>query len=129
MKVPKGRLFIQGDSIRLSQALINLLNNASKFTPERGKIELSVENMKESIQVQVKDSGIGIRKKDLERIFEPFANIKKPNYIKGTGLGLSLTKGFVEAHGGKIWVESSGEGKGAEFTFTLPKVESVYVRA
>ncbi|MCW4033385.1 MAG: ATP-binding protein [Candidatus Bathyarchaeota archaeon] len=125
LKVPKGRLSIQGDIVRLSQALMNLLDNASKFTPEGGKIVLNVVAMKKSIQVQIKDTGIGIRKKDLERIFEPFVNIEKSIYFKGTGLGLSVTKGLVEAHGGKIWAESSGEGKGATFSFTLPKLEIV----
>jgi signal transduction histidine kinase len=71
--------------------------------------------------VQVSDNGIGINREDLERIFQPFASIQKPNYIKGTGLGLSITKVLVEAHGGKIWAESPGEGKGATFTFTIPK--------
>lgn len=126
LKVPRGNLVIKGDIIRLSQALMNLLDNASKFTPKKGKIELSVENMKESIQVQVKDTGIGIKNKDIDRIFEPFVDIiKKSGYIKGTGLGLSVTKGLINAHGGKIWAESSGEGKGAEFTFTLPKLKNI----
>jgi signal transduction histidine kinase len=57
----------------------------------------------------------------LVRVFEPFSAIEKPVYIKGTGLGLSLAKGLVEAHGGEIWAESAGEGKGATFTFTIPK--------
>ena len=125
LKVPKGRLSIHGDSVRLSQALMNLLDNASKFTPEGGEIALNVVAMKKSTQVQIKDTGIGIKKKDLERVFEPFANIEKSSYVKGTGLGLSVTKGLVEAHGGKIWAESSGEGNGAAFTFTLPKLDTI----
>lgn len=122
LKVPRGRLPIQGDDIRLSQALMNLLDNASKFTPESGRIVLSVKKMNESIQVQVKDTGIGIRKKDLEKIFKPFADIEKSSYVRGTGLGLSVTKGIIKGHKGKIWVESSGEGKGATFIFTLPRI-------
>ncbi|MEM3018433.1 MAG: ATP-binding protein, partial [Candidatus Bathyarchaeia archaeon] len=61
-----------------------------------------------------------IKQEDLPRVFEPFAAIEKPTYIKGTGLGLNISKGLVEAHGGRIWAESEGEGKGATFTFTIP---------
>ncbi|MCW4031864.1 MAG: ATP-binding protein [Candidatus Bathyarchaeota archaeon] len=122
LKVPRGRLPIKGDSVRLSQALMNLLDNASKFTPESGKIAFTVKNMKKSIQVQVKDTGIGIRKKDLGKIFEPFADIEKSSYVRGTGLGLSVTKGLIKGHKGRIGVESSGEGKGTTFTFTIPRI-------
>jgi two-component system sensor histidine kinase KdpD len=80
-----------------------------------------VEEENKSIKVQVSDKGIGIRKEDFERVLEPFSAIEKPSYVKGTGLGLSVCKGLVEAHGGKIWAESAGEGEGAKFTFTLPK--------
>jgi len=112
---------IQGDAVRLSQVLVNLLVNASKFTPGEGVITLRARVKDDTIEVQVSDTGIGIRKQDLMRVFEPFAAIEKPSYIEGTGLGLSITKGLVEAHGGKIWVESPGEGKGATFTFLLPR--------
>ena len=100
---------------------MNLLDNATKFTPDDGEIFLHVQDRDDVIKVQVSDTGLGIKKEDLERIFEPFASIEKPNYIKGTGLGLNVTKGLVEAHGGKIWVESEGKGKGSKFTFILPK--------
>jgi len=121
LRIPDGSLQIQGDNVRLSQVVMNLLSNASKFTPEYGKIELDVQKKKKIIQVQVSDTGIGIKKEDLERIFEPFAAIEKPSYIKGTGLGLNVTKGLVEAHRGKIWAHSEGVGKGSTFTFTLPE--------
>ena len=119
--VPRRPLLTLGDPVRLSQVLMNLLSNASKFTPEEGRIRLTVKDDKHMIVVKVADTGIGLRKEDLTRVFEPFAAIKKPTHIKGTGLGLSVTKSLVEAHGGKVWVESDGEGKGAAFTFTLPK--------
>jgi len=121
LEVPEGELRIEGDQTRLCQALMNLLSNAAKFSPEGSEVTLHVEEGNESIKVQVSDRGIGIRKEDLKRVFEPFAAIEKPDYVKGTGLGLSITKGLVEAHGGKIWAESPGEGKGATFTFTLPR--------
>ena len=123
VEVPKKPLPILGDPVRLSQVLMNLLNNASKFTPEGGGIRLIVRENKQTIVVKVADTGIGIREEDLPRVFEPFAAIKKPTYIKGTGLGLSVTKGLVEAHMGRIWAESPGEGKGATFAFALPKRE------
>jgi PAS domain S-box-containing protein len=121
VNIPDDSLLIQGDNIRLSQAIMNLLNNAAKFAPEGGTITLFVEEKENFIQIQVSDTGIGLQKEDLERIFQPFANIKKSTYIKGTGLGLSVTKGLVEAHGGKILANSEGEGKGATFTIFLPK--------
>jgi PAS domain S-box-containing protein len=121
LDVPEGLLPVQGDPVRLSQVLANLLSNASKFAPEGGGITVCVKDDADTIQVQVSDNGMGIRKEDLKRVFEPFAAIEKPTYVKGTGLGLSVSKGLVEAHGGKIWAESPGEGKGVTFTFTLPK--------
>ncbi|WP_455277064.1 ATP-binding protein [[Eubacterium] cellulosolvens] len=118
-KIQEGRLSLNGDRFRLSQAITNLLDNASKFTPEKGRINIEITKMKNAIRFKVTDTGIGIRNGDLHRVFEPFADIKKPTYIEGTGLGLSITKGLVEAHGGKIWAESPGEGKGATFVFEL----------
>jgi signal transduction histidine kinase len=114
---------IEADSIRLSQVLTNLLTNASKFTPEKGSIKITVKEDVETVKAIVSDSGIGIRKEDLERVFEPFATIEKPTQIEGAALGLSVAKGLVEAHGGKIWAESEGLGKGAAFIFTLPRQE------
>lgn len=123
-RIPKRPLMVEGDRIRLTQVMTNLLGNAIKFTPENGNITLQIEEKERYFQFQLANSGIGIRKEDLTRIFEPFAPIKKPTYVKGTGLGLSITKGLVEAHGGKIWADSPGEGKGATLTFTLPKLRS-----
>ena len=125
LQAPNTPLPIHGDPIRLNQVLVNLFSNAVKFTSEGGTITLRVNDGNDSIDVQISDTGIGISQKDLGRVFEPFATIEKPSYIKGTGLGLSVSKALVEAHGGKIWAESPGEGKGATFTFTLPKWKEV----
>jgi PAS domain S-box-containing protein len=125
VEVPDRSLPLSGDAIRLSQVMTNLLSNASKFTPENGQITLKLEDITEAFKVTVSDTGIGIRKEDLATVFLPFVAIQKPTWMKGVGLGLSITKGIVEAHGGKIWVESEGEGKGATFTFTLPKLTRV----
>jgi hypothetical protein len=121
VKVPKGSIHILGDTLRLMEVVVNLLDNASKFTPDGGRITVHVEDNVDQVITQVSDTGIGIRKDDLNQIFEPFSAIKKPTHIKGTGLGLTVAKGLIEAHGGQIWVESAGEGKGATFTFTIPK--------
>jgi PAS domain S-box-containing protein len=123
VEVPERPLTLRVDSTRLSQVLANLLSNASSFTPENGQITIKVDDEAEALKVSVSDTGIGIRKEDLSMVFQPFAAIRKPTWMKGAGLGLSISKGIVEAHGGKIWVESDGEGKGATFTFTLPKLK------
>jgi PAS domain S-box-containing protein len=121
LEAPEKPLQLQGDATRLVGVLVNLLSNASKYSPEQGKITLTANEEADVIMVRISDMGIGISREDLSRVFEPFAPIKKPLYLKGPGLGLSISKGIVEAHGGKIWVESEGEGKGSTFTFTLPK--------
>ncbi|MDD5503024.1 MAG: PAS domain-containing sensor histidine kinase, partial [Candidatus Thermoplasmatota archaeon] len=121
VEIPSRPLMISGDFSRLSQVIMNILSNASKFTPKKGKIRIKAEEEENFVRVSVKDTGIGIRKKDIERVFEIFADIEKPDYFKGTGLGLSVSKGIVEAHGGTIDAYSDGEGKGSTFTVVLPK--------
>jgi PAS domain S-box-containing protein len=121
IKIPDEQLIIKGDEIRLNQVLMNLFDNAIKYTPKNGRINISLEDGGKYIRFKVSDTGIGIKKDDIKRIFEPFANIKKPTQVKGTNLGLSVAKGMIEAHGGKIWAESDGEWKGSTFIFMLPK--------
>ncbi len=70
--------------------------------------------------IQIIDKGIGLSKEDLNKLFKPFPNIRKEEHVTGTGLGLSITKGIIELHGGRIWVESKGLEKGATINFTLP---------
>ena len=122
LEIPTGKMLIEGDPLRLSQALMNLLHNASKFTGDGGDITVAVEENPETgcLRLSVTDTGIGIGKPDIGHVFEPFAAIEKPAYYKGTGLGLSLTKRLVEAHGGTITAFSPGKGLGATFTITLP---------
>jgi histidine kinase len=97
-----------------------LINNAVHYT-EKGKIVLEVKRKDNDILFSVSDTGVGIPKEHLEKIFERFYQVDShlTRKIGGTGLGLSLCKGFVEAMGGKIWVESE-VGKGSTFYFTLP---------
>jgi len=141
---------IQADERKLKQILYNLLSNAEKFTPDGGSVTLSAwhlsfrdgqwvtgdreavfwpmdkdDNLRKRgrlIGISVQDTGIGIKWEDLERIFAPFEqgdNSASRRY-QGTGLGLSLTKKLVELHGGRIWAESEGEGKGSKFTIVVP---------
>ena len=115
--------FIEADERKLKQVMYNLMSNAVKFTPEGGKVSVTAQPCNSSgVKIGVSDTGIGICPEDLERIFNPFEQVEvsKSRKYQGTGLGLSLTKRLVELHGGKIWVESEGEGKGATFNFTIP---------
>jgi PAS domain S-box-containing protein len=120
VKAPDGLLQIKGDRMRLAQIMMNLLSNSIKYSPEGGDITVNVSLEDRILMVSITDIGIGIRNEDLKRVFERFATIQKSVYAKGTGLGLSVTKELVEAHGGRIWAESEGEGKGSTFTFVLP---------
>jgi len=129
LEIPGKALFVAGDRLRLVEVLMNLLHNANKFSPNGGSIIVRVEEEVGTITISITDNGIGIDKKDLGRVFEPFAAIPKPTYFKGSGLGLSLTKRLVETHGGKIWATSTGIGSGATFAFTLPKLKEEPVRS
>jgi two-component system phosphate regulon sensor histidine kinase PhoR len=115
-------LVIQTDRNYLEQVLINLLDNAIKYTSTGGRITISaLETGQKEIEISVQDNGIGIPTEDLPRIFERFYRVDKgrSQEMGGTGLGLSIVKHIVQAHGGKIWVESQ-LGKGSTFYFTLP---------
>jgi signal transduction histidine kinase len=111
------------DERRLLQILFNLLENAVKFTEPGGRVILrAAESAPGMLEISLSDTGIGIRHEDLERIFLPFERAEGDvgSRFPGTGLGLSLARSLVELHGGRIWAESEGEGKGATFRFTLP---------
>ena len=103
--------------------ILNILTNATKFTQNSGKISVIVEESKEEIRIIIKDNGTGIRKEDINRIFEPFANIEKDSYVKGTGLGLSVAQGLIKLHNGSITAHSEGKNKGTTFTILLPKMK------
>lgn len=115
---------ITADERRLQQALINLIRNAITFTPEHGKITLSAKKSKEGITIAVTDTGIGIKKEDSDRIFEPFERAKNnsidaTNSRGGAGLGLSLVKNIIALHGGKVELESQ-PGEGTTVSMFLP---------
>ncbi len=124
--VPTSISLVSADPDKIRQVFINVLSNAFKFTPEGGKVIIEAKNSDSGdfVEVCVKDTGVGIAKEDLQKVFDKFQQIKpaggKVKKVKGTGLGLAIVKGILEAHGGRIWVESELD-KGSNFVFTLPK--------
>ncbi len=125
---------VTADVRKLKQVLYNLLSNATKFTPDGGRIIVRVrvvdgitpggKDSGQGIETSVTDTGIGIAREDLEKIFEEFHQVYDPAMGKnpGTGLGLSLTRRIIAMHGGSIWAESAGLGKGSAFIFRIPCV-------
>ncbi|HLN63281.1 MAG TPA: ATP-binding protein, partial [Symbiobacteriaceae bacterium] len=113
---------IQGDPGRLAQVMLNLVDNALKYTPAGGSVTVAAEDLGQSVRVKVIDTGAGIPKIDLPRLFERFYRVDKARSraTGGTGLGLSIVKHIVEAHGGSVGVESE-IGEGSTFYFTLPR--------
>jgi signal transduction histidine kinase len=110
---------IVGDRRRIRQVLLNLLSNAAKFTDE-GSVQLSVKKREGELLFSVRDTGPGIAPDDQTVIFEPFKQTDAGiRHAGGTGLGLPISKRLVEAHGGKLWVEST-PGEGSAFYYTLP---------
>jgi NtrC-family two-component system sensor histidine kinase KinB len=110
---------VLADGELIVRVLTNLLDNAVKFTPKGGHIALSVDETAEGIQFAVSDTGRGIPSESRQRVFDRFTRLEDAKGFKGSGLGLSFCKVAVEAHGGRIWVESE-PGHGATFFFTLP---------
>ena len=122
VKISRGLPLIEGDKPLLDKVIRNLLTNAIHYTPSRGKITVSAIEEGENIHLKVSDTGIGISKKDQERIFEKFYLIERvPGAgVKGLVIGLATVKGIVEMHHGQVWVESE-VGKGSTFHVMLPK--------
>lgn len=118
---------ILADELRLRQILFNLISNAAKFTPAGGTIELGAEQHPDGLTISVRDTGIGIRAEDHERIFDAFEQVERSysRPYQGSGLGLALTKKLVELHGGQIWVQSQGQGTGSTFSFTIPTEKTI----
>jgi diguanylate cyclase (GGDEF)-like protein len=113
------------DPDRITQIFTNLIDNAIKFTPEKGKVVVEIKAGEKEIECSVSDTGIGITLEDQGKLFEKFVQIDRtpgPG-TKGTGLGLVIIKDLVQLHNGKIWVESELD-KGSKFIFTLPKIKT-----
>ncbi|MBI4840468.1 MAG: GAF domain-containing protein [candidate division NC10 bacterium] len=134
---------LNADPVRFKQILYNLLSNAVKFTPDGGHVTVTarriadcrlqiadlpptqseISNLKsEMLEIAVTDTGVGIKAEDLPKLFRPLTQLEpvRTKRYQGTGLGLALTKRLVELHGGRVWAESEGEGRGSTFTFVLP---------
>ncbi|KKR81288.1 MAG: hypothetical protein UU73_C0003G0148 [Candidatus Daviesbacteria bacterium GW2011_GWA1_41_61] len=112
------------DQDKVHQVLLNLVGNSLKFTPEGGSITISFFSDGKTVETSIKDSGVGMSKDDLSRLFQKFGRLDN-SYVAaatsgGTGLGLFISKSLVELMGGKIWARSEGVGKGSTFTFSLP---------
>jgi signal transduction histidine kinase len=114
---------VRGDSAQLGEVLQNLLDNAVQYTPSGGQIAVKARSNGHDVVFTVADTGIGIPESDLERIFERFYRVDaaRSREAGGTGLGLAIARHIVEAHGGRIWVESA-IGQGSRFHFSIPSV-------
>jgi len=118
--LPPSLPIIRGDGQRLEQVVLNLLNNATKFSAEGCNIVLKARSLDTEIIVEVQDSGIGIAPEEQPRLFKPYSRLNADRQRHpGLGLGLALAKQVVELHGGRIWVKSE-PGKGSVFSFSLP---------
>ncbi len=120
--IPGEPVWVDGDPTRLAQAIGNLLQNTAKFTPEDGKVHVSLRTGEAMAIVDVADTGLGIDAETFKRLFEPFAQADRSlaRSQGGLGLGLALVKGMVDLHGGRVSAQSDGPGHGARFTIRLP---------
>jgi two-component system CheB/CheR fusion protein len=131
--VPEG-LEVEADRLKLEQVLVNLLGNAIKFTPAGGEVVVGACSAGGQVRIEVRDTGEGIARVDLERIFEPFVQAGEPGPLthadrrqrraRGTGLGLAICRQIVTLHGGTVHAESEGPGKGATFVVVLPQARA-----
>jgi PAS domain S-box-containing protein len=122
LAAPAGPVPIAGDADRLDQVLANLLDNAVKYSPDGGEVAVCVRPDGAGACVSVRDAGIGLPAGAAEAIFAPFGRAANAaaNHLPGMGLGLYISRGIVERHGGRIWAESAGEGRGTTVTLWLP---------
>ena len=114
---------ILADEDRAIQVLTNLAGNALQYTPEGGRVTISTKRVNDEVQFSVRDTGTGIPSAHLSHIFDRFYRVDKSRSRQsggGSGIGLTIARALVEAHGGRIWVESDGEERGSTFSFTLP---------
>jgi signal transduction histidine kinase len=111
---------IKCDTMRLNQVLVNLIGNANKYSPEGSLIQLDITEEDGHLLFSVSDEGVGLSAEEISKLFKPFPNIHIEGISHGSGLGLSVCKGIIELHGGEIWAESEGRGKGSMFKFKIP---------
>jgi len=123
LKVTLDLPHVLADEDRTVQVLTNLVGNALPYTPENGKVTVAAKRVSNEVQISVHDTGLGIPPEHLLHIFDRFYRVDKSRSRReggGSGIGLTIAHALVEAHGGRIWAESAGEGQGSTFTFTLP---------
>jgi signal transduction histidine kinase len=127
LSLPSAPVWISGDSVRLGQVVTNLVNNASKYTPQGGRIQVQATAQRGQAVIKVRDTGVGIEPQLLPRVFELFVQGQRSldRSEGGMGIGLALARQLVELHQGAIEAYSEGSGKGAVFTVTLPCINSV----
>jgi CheY-like chemotaxis protein/anti-sigma regulatory factor (Ser/Thr protein kinase) len=131
ISLPPTGLYVCGDLVRLTQAFANLLNNAAKYTPKGGRIELKAVGERGEVVVTVQDNGIGIAKELQPKVFDLFvqADPSSTRTHGGLGIGLTLVKRLVALHDGRVTVESLGPGHGSEFTVRLPALADSAAKA
>jgi PAS domain S-box-containing protein len=122
VRLPEKRILLYADCNRLTQVLMNVLNNAAKYTPRQGRIELTIESTPSEVTITVSDTGIGIPSDKLDRVFDMFAQIHESGETgqAGLGIGLALVKRLVEMHGGNVEMRSRGRNLGTTFSVRLP---------
>lgn len=122
VRLPERALWVDGDPARLSQALSNLLNNACKYTPDGGRIWVSLQRQDAQAVLCVRDSGVGLPADMIGRVFDMFAQVNRSleRSQGGLGIGLALVRNLVSMHGGRVTAESPGPGQGSSFTIELP---------
>jgi two-component system sensor histidine kinase KdpD len=131
--VPDGLPLIPLDFVLIVQVLVNVIDNALKYSPAGAPIEIDIgeadiDEVDREVQIRVADRGVGIPPEDLARVFDKFYRVQRPDNVTGTGLGLSIARGIVEAHGGRIWAENR-PGGGVTMTIALPEAGSASKRA
>jgi signal transduction histidine kinase/DNA-binding response OmpR family regulator len=122
VEVPEELPPVVGDPDRLRQVLVNLIDNAIKYSPNGGEVLITAQQRGRSVEIAVQDQGLGLPAEAIPRLFQKFYRVDMSDRreIKGTGLGLAICRQIVEAHGGRMWAESAGPGRGSTFGFTLP---------
>jgi len=117
--LPEATDLVDVDRRRIEQVLTNILDNAFRFTPKGGRIDIYLTEPAAGVQVCIQDSGPGIPSRDLPRVFDRFYVVDDGRGLSGVGLGLFIAQQMIELHGGRIWAESQ-PGRGSQFCFTLP---------
>jgi histidine kinase len=120
--LPAGLPTVLANEDRVGQVLMNLLGNALQYTPDERAVRIRAGRVESEVHIEIQDEGIGIPSEHLPHIFTRFYRVdpSRSRAGGGSGIGLTIAKHLVEAHGGRIWAQSSGAGKGSSFTFSLP---------